>query len=568
MKRLLLQTALFITLLSGARGASAQGILDHPVSLVFQKEALGQVLETIGHALNITFSYNSALFDKDSVVTLKLETKPLRQVLDTLFRGRLEYREDGHYLILLPAAPKRSPPVEPKHLTVTGIILDESTGEKVRDASIYDAGQLTATLSKEDGSFTIKLKSRPQPLMLTVSKEFYLDTTFRLPPTTGQITIQLVRAFSLKPATLPSPSIASDTISITWEADSAQIKAILQKDLVQVEMTGFGKLLLSTRLRIQTLNLKKLFIQRPVQLSLVPGLSTNGALNSQVTNAFSVNIAGGYAAGLKGVELGGGFNIDKRKMHGVQAAGAFNIAGDSVAGVQLAGVYNFALDTLTGLQAAGAVNTARHVNGVQLSGAVNISKTLKGFQLGLVNITHRLKGLQLGLVNITDTAEGAGIGLFNWVRHGGLHELSVYANEFSPLNIAYRSGNKALYTVFLFGLNPSDDARSYYYGFGLGHRFPLHRNLALDLEASETQIAPVAWKNFGDNTRLHRLGLDLHWQITGKFALSAGPSVAIYTPEKEYFAGGHLYHPIGYSTFTVSGRNVGWIGWHAALDFL
>ena len=552
---------------AAANSANAQSILDRSIHIEIKQKPLGQTLEIIGNTGRFTFSYNSAILNKDSIVTLPAQTTTVRNILNQLFNSRLDYSEDGRYLILLPAsAPNIPPPPAPKHQIVNGVILDEQTRETIADASVYDAGQLIATLSKADGSFVLKLKSRTGSL--TISKEFYIDTTIRLPPTAGKLTILLSPAFSARPVPLSTQATTPDTITITLQADSAQIKAILQKDLVQVEMTGFGRLLLSSRLKMQSLNLKKLFIQRPIQVSLVPGLSTNGPLNSQVTNKFSVNIIGGYSAGLEGVELGGVFNIDKRKMVGFQAAGAVNIAGDSVTGVQMAGVYNRALDSMNGLQAAGAVNVARNVRGVQLAGAVNIANHVNGAQLGIINITRRLKGFQLGIVNIADTSEGASLGLFNFVKHGGLHELSLSANEFAPLNIAYRSGNKALYSVFLFGMNPSTDRRSYYAGFGLGHRFPLNGNLSLDLEGTSVHVAPVAWKNYAHNTWLQRLTLDLHWQAGKWFGLSAGPSFAIYNPDRDYTIGGHTYKPVSYSTFTISGNNIGWIGWHAAINFL
>ena len=557
-----------IILTAFTSAARAQHILDRSIHIVVKQQPLGHTLEIIGNAGGFTFSYNSSILNKDSMITLPEQTTTVKEILDQLFKGRLEYSENGRYLILLPASPPKAPPAEPKHYVITGIILDETTGEKVPDASIYDANRMIATLSREDGSFVIKFRSSSQPGSLTVSKEFYLDTTIRLSSAGSRLTILLSPAFSARPVTLSPQSTAPDTIDIVLQADSAQIKAILKKDLVQVEMTGFGRLLLSSRLKMQSLNLKKLFIQRPVQISLVPGLSTNGALNSQVTNKFSVNIVGGYSAGLEGVELGGVFNIDKRKMVGFQAAGAVNLAGDSVTGVQMAGIYNRALDSMKGLQAAGAVNVARNVKGVQLSGVINLAHHINGAQLGVINHTHHLKGFQLGVVNIADTSDGASLGLFNFVKHGGLHEISLYADEFSPLNIAYRSGNKALYTVFLFGMNPDNDRRSYYAGFGIGHRFPLNGSLAIDLEANSLHIAPVAWKNYAHNTWLQRINLNLRWQ-TGKWlSFSAGPSVALYNPDRNYTIAGHEYKPVPYSTFTVSGNNIGWIGWHAAINFL
>lgn len=579
MKHYLLFLFIFLTAFT-----QAQSILDQSIRIGINQQPLAHALRIIGNAGHFTFSYNSTILDGDSLVTLPEQTTTVRGLLDRLFNGRLEYHENGRYLILLPATPKTPPrpdpnipppPAEAKHYIITGIILDEVTGEKIPDASVYDANRMIATLSKEDGSFVIKFRSSAEPGSLTISKEFYLDTTIRLPPAAGRqtsdgsrLTILLSPTFSTRPVTLSPQTTSTDTINIVVEADSAQIKAILKKDLVQVEMTGFGRLLLSSRLKMQSLNLKKLFIQRPVQVSLVPGLSTNGALNSQVTNKFSVNIIGGYSGGLDGVELGGVFNIDKRKMAGVQAAGVGNIAGDTVTGVQVAGVYNRALDSVKGVQAAGVVNVARNLKGVQLSGVVNLAHHTNGAQLGVINITRHLNGFQLGVINIADTSDGASLGLFNFVKHGGLHEIAFYADEFSPVNLAYRSGNKGLYTIFLIGMNPTKDRRSYYGGIGIGHRFPVTGSLAIDLEASSIHIAPVEWKNYSHNTWLQRLDLNFRWQ-TGKWlSFSAGPSVALYNPDRVYTIGGHTYQPVPYSTFTVSGNNIGWIGWHAAINFL
>jgi hypothetical protein len=566
-------------------------MLDKSIRVGINQQTLTRTLAVIGNAGHFTFSYNSTILNGDSLVSLPEQTNTVRGILDVLFRGRLEYHENGRYLILLPATPKTLPPAdpnthppgEPKHYLITGIILDEVTGEKLPDASVYDPNRMIATLSKEDGSFVIKYRSSAEPGSITVSKEFYLDTTIHLPSAAARLTIMLSPAFSSRPVTLSPQVVSPDTVDIVVEADSAQIKQIKKNDLVQVEMTGFGRFLLSTRLKMQSLNLKNLFIQRPVQVSLVPGVSTNGALNSQVTNNFSVNVIGGYSGGLEGAELGAVFNIDKRKVIGFQAAGVANMAGDTVAGVQMAGVYNMAIDSMNGVQAAGVVNVARnvggvqlaglinlahHVDGAQLSGLVNLAHRVNGMQLGVINTARHLRGFQFGIINIADTSDGASLGLFNFVRHAGLHEISIYADEISPLNLAYRSGNKALYTIFLLGMNPTVDRKSYYAGFGVGHRFPINRSLAIDLEGSSIHIAPVEWKNYSHNTWLQRVNLNFRWQTSKWLSFSAGPSVALYNPDQVYTISGHAYQPVPYSTFTVSGNNIGWIGWHAAINFL
>ncbi len=83
-------------------------------------------------------------------------------------------------------------------------------------------------------------------------------------------------------------------------------------DSEMVERTTIGKWFVSSKQKIQSINLRKFFVVRPYQVSVIPGVSTNGALNSQVINNFSFNILGGYSGGTNGFELGGLFNIDKK----------------------------------------------------------------------------------------------------------------------------------------------------------------------------------------------------------------------------------------------------------------
>jgi hypothetical protein len=56
------------------------------------------------------------------------------------------------------------------------------------------------------------------------------------------------------------------------------------QDVREVEKTKVGKFLLSTQQRIQSLNIGKFFADRPFQVSLLPGLSSQGKLSGQVVN--------------------------------------------------------------------------------------------------------------------------------------------------------------------------------------------------------------------------------------------------------------------------------------------
>src|SRR5690606_29938632 len=140
-------------------------------------------------------------------------------------------------------------------------------------------------------------------------------------------------------------------------------------DLLNVERTAAGRFFVSSKQKLQSLNLGAFFANTPFQTSITPGLSTHGSLSGQVINNFSINLLGGYTSGVNGVELGGGFNINKRNVDYLQVGGVFNLVGGSVHGVQLAGGSNTVLDSVKGLQMGGLYNSVKgSMQGVQMAG--------------------------------------------------------------------------------------------------------------------------------------------------------------------------------------------------------
>jgi hypothetical protein len=572
-----------LLLLTFTGSATAQtSILSTPITFECREQRIGHVLELISATGNFYFSYAGTLFNKDSLVTIPSQTRSVRQLLDLLFHGRLKYLEDGRYLILLPAANKTIqafPDDDDRRRVISGIILDERTGRRLADVSVYDPAELTAAMSKKDGAFTVRVKNKGWPVLLAVSKEAYIDTIIQLwPGSCSDLTISISPdAFPPKALLLSThPQGSGDSIRIEYLMDSLDAAG---KNLVPgVEATGFARILLSYHLRMQSLNLKKVFIRRPIQLSLVPGLSTNGPLNSQVTNKVSINIIGGYEAGLTGAELAGVFNIDKKKVTGIQAAGVLNVAGGAVSGVQLAGVCNKDLDSVHGFQAAGIINMAKKIGGVQMApinhadtvkglqyGYLNYTRQLKGMQLGVINYSRDLRGMQWGFINIADSSEGISLGPINIIRHGGLHELSFYADELSPLNLAFRSGTRRAYGIVYAGVNPGEQRRVYYGGFGYGFQFPVSQSLALRTEFTIGQLSPFNLHNFNGNG-IWRLNFDLHWQAVRNLAVSFGPSFNLLDPT---IVGGIRYQPLphGYHTIQMGESHLtGWIGWHVAVN--
>jgi len=574
-----------------ASSLHSQSVLDKQLTVDFRQQRLDKALEILSHNGNFYFSYSSSLLKRDSLVTLSAQNKTVRQILDLLFRGNIEYKENGNYIILRKAPPKLSETIirtdhDDNRYVVSGVILDENTGESISQASVYDKHGLIATLTNEDGSFTVRMKNRRGPAALTVSKEFYEDTTVRIEPGENQKITIIISPLSVsrKMVTIsPDGYLPSDSIRVELDGHSVYMR----KDPIRVEMTGWGRLLLSSKLKIQSINLRKYFTQQPFQLSLLPGLGTQGSLSPQITNKFSVNILGGYTAGLKGAELGGVFNIDKQNVQGVQAAGVINVVGGSVEGVQLAGLHNTVLDSLKGVQVAGISNiNKRKLNGVQMAGVYNrASDTLQGMQAagilnkardingvqisGLINIARHSKGVQIGIINIADTSDGCSIGLINLSRNG-FREYSLFADEVAPANFAFRSGNASLYSILLIGYNPVMDHRSYRYGFGLGHRFRLNKKLSLDPELTSEHVALYDGSKYQKADDLFKLNLDLHARLGRHFAISGGPSLTFYSFDKNTAGSDHTSLPAFkvYPKWTVSDSFKGWLGWHVSISFL
>ena len=248
-----------------------------------------------------------------------------------------------------------------KFYAVSGYVMDDQTGERIKDASVYEKQRLASAITNENGYFKLKLKNKYRNAALTVSKEFYDDTTVNIRAGFDQqVKITLVpmditdQTITISPKNYQAPE--SIQVEVPINDSVSWLYTYLKKDSVIIEKTGLSKFLLSSKQKIQSINLKKFFTARPYQASLVPGLSTNGKLNSQVINNFSLNVFGGYSGGVNGFEIGGLFNIDKKNVQYVQVGGLFNMVGGYVSGVQIGGLSNTVLDSLSGFQVGGITN--------------------------------------------------------------------------------------------------------------------------------------------------------------------------------------------------------------------
>ena len=461
---------------------------------------------------------------------------------------------------------------------VSGHITDALTGKPVGNASVYESMQLISAMTNEQGYYRLRLreKERPAPVMITISKELYRDTVM-----------------------LASSGFDQEISASIKPAAPIMLSIVDVNQYSHVEQTWLGKVFISSRQRVQSLNLSSFFAKQPYQYSIVPGAGTHGRLGSQVVNKVSLNMIGGYTAGLNGVEMAGIFNIDQKDVRYVQVAGIFNVVGGKMNGVQLAGLHNHVMDSLKGLQAAGISNVLQkgfrgitmsgianvssgetqgvaaagianvltgNNHGLQMAGIANVADTTNGVQIsGIFNVTRILHGVQVGVVNIADSSDGYSIGILSIVKKG-YHQLLVYNTELLHLNLAYRSGNQRLYSLILAGANFNPDAKAYSIGYGIGKPFFLPRKNSITMEVTEQSLFLGDWETAGS---LVRLQAAFNHPLKKGISIYAGPAFSIYYNNSTDIAA-HGYKsvlPGPYSSFTLGQGYACWFGWHVGFTF-
>ncbi|WP_207425242.1 STN and carboxypeptidase regulatory-like domain-containing protein [Pedobacter sp. SYSU D00535] len=565
--------------------------LSRNISIRIVNQPLGEVLNRISHAGSFVFSYSGNAIKKDSVVSVAVQNKTVRHVLDELFKGNVEYKESSNYIILKSISGRLDLKTEniasqKNFYEIEGYVLDQKTGQGVKDASVYEKQLLKSTLTDNNGYFKLRFKGNHESVVLTVSKDNFRDTTIRF-----------LSSITIRPEGFESKAGENGVLSI-------------------VERYGISRFLLSSRQRIQSLNIPGFLANSPFQASFLPGLSSHGMLSSQVVNKGSLNVLGGYTAGVDGVELAGLFNINKQDVKKVQAAGLFNLVGGSVEGVQSAGLVNMVLDSLDGVQLAGLINSVNRksegvqaaglinrvgkdfkggqfaglinigqqkLDGVQAAGLLNFSgKSLKGVQAaglgnvtgktmdgvqvaGLFNVAKKMHGTQVGLINIADTSSGYSIGLLNLVRKG-YHKISISANEAINTNLSIKTGNAKLYTILSAGANIADSAKAYTAGLGLGHDFLFNNRLSLASELASQLVYLGDLENVGS---WNKLQLQLQWKVIKGLTIFAGPSYSIYHQQKQSPTESGFKRTITPTNARQLFENTyGWLGYNLGITFM
>lgn len=492
---------------------SGQGYLMRDIHLRFtDPQRVHEVLDAIGKAQGFYFSYNSQVVPADSVIRVARYEGKLLDFLANTFGPTYEFKESPGYVIIRYAPRRMAVAInveKPRYgpMVVEGQVTDADTKKAVYLASIYERNVLASTLSGPAGNFKLTIKRPEETIWLTISKENYRDTTFALLPPVRVSTKQKGRRY--------------------WFAPE-------EGNGMGLDGTALGRFFTSSRQRIQRINLGGFFAYNPYQISLTPGLSSQGLFNSQVVNQVSLNIVGGHTAGVNGVEVGGVFNINQQQARYFQAAGLFNLVGNDMEGVQVAGISNIVVRDVSGVQVAGINNRAGNAVGAQLTGLFNVAGNVKGIQLaGILNIAGNVNGVQLsGLVNVADSSDYP-IGLVNLIKNGD-KSFAIELNESGAAQLTFRSGGRILYGLLGVGYRLNDSPMKYVLEAGMGVHVWQTTRFALDAELA-SGISPD-FKTTPEQQASFRVfpqfRFNPHWGIF------AGPTVNYVLQPKRTFRAG------------------------------
>lgn len=540
-------------------------------------------LKKISQQGNFTFSYNPSNVDVSRIVSFSFTGMTVREVLDQLFKGTVQYKTRGNYIIL----------TKTQVSSVTefsGYVVDDATGRRLKNVSVYDPVSLSSAVTDAYGYFKIKIENPSPDLILAINKKNYTDTIVVVPSgKTGLLRIPI--------------SINSDKIEVMADSVAGKIKRFWET-----------KVMLAKSVNVDNI---KDTIYRKTQVSLLPFIGTNHELSGNIINDYSYNIFGGFSRGVRKLELGGLFNLVREDVEGTQLAGLFNAVGGKTSGVQLAGLANLNLDTVNGAQVAGLINlnwsstekfsgaglinfthrsssgvhlaglanmtlgqqngahvaglfnfstrsagatqvsglfnfTAGSIKGVQASGLLNFAgKDIRGVQVagllnlaprkitgaqvsGLLNYATKVKGAQIGVINIADSIKGIPFGFFSFVLKG-YHQIEVSADEIFYTNVAFRTGVRQFYNIFTVGAKPDtfEKEETYWsFGYGIGTGPRLTRWLSLNVDLTANQV--LTGNKIDEINLLNKVYIGAELRPTKKIAFIVGVTLNGYITDTTY----------------------------------
>jgi hypothetical protein len=556
-------------------------LLERPITLRLNSEKISVVLDNIAKQGGFSFSYNSDIFDVNNRGDITVINKPVREVLNLIFRGTINYKVRGNYIILQ----KNNQEEQKKSVVLSGYIIDNQTDKPLGKVTIYDRKNLSSTVSNQYGFYRIKLYISDLPVKLTISKADYekysitiksAQSTYEvigLNPITQEYvswSVPIVEDNSMEQMdSLRSINLSLETkpVETSFESPFPDItdenlfptSPILDSTLYESKWDKFkkrlGKIFVSRSQRINAQNVRDP-LHRNFQFSVLPFLGTNKLLSGSISNDYSFNLLMGYSGGVRKLEVGGLVNGVRDDVEGLQLAGLGNIVGGKVFGGQMGGIFNV----------AGYLE-----NGHQISPIFNVTiKESRGFQISAFNFAHKVlnEGKQIGLINICDSTETVPIGLLSFVGSGnGYKRLELSVDENQTASFTFKTGVRKFYNIVALHYNFTRTQEIFGVGYGIGRAFELGSSWMFNTDL--TTNALIEYDDYSPNfASMWKLDLSFEKQIAPNVAVTFGPSIKYLTID-DYNSSSWVAKPFNkipsYRSLSSSNTTTFWIGFQMGI---
>ncbi|GAL85312.1 hypothetical protein MYP_2541 [Sporocytophaga myxococcoides] len=394
------------------------------------KAKQSEILKTITEKYGIRFSYSNNMVSLDKDVSLNVQGKSLKEVLDLLFTDHnVNYSVVGNQIVLKKKAVKKTADAsaDSRKGASSFVIVENANSITLNSVS----NEKEEEISEDDFEEVQSDSSDKLEETLMVSS----DTTVKAPvlkakKPKGDDVVSLRKQYLLEKRRLRDEyltkmdSLTSRGNKETKEDFKSSFKTISQKlreELNEIADSIENRAPVGVWKRLQkfdntsdSLSGKEgqnsdsaTYTTVPLSVTFVPPMGTNGMQGPKIVNKTSLNILAGTSRGLDGFEIGALVNVEKEFVNGVQIAGLSNIVGKNVNGVQIAGLTNSSSGYAEGVQVSGLTNVVKDsMYCFQFAGLVNSSggNSLGGQFSGLVNFSNGyMYGPQCaGLANVAN----------------------------------------------------------------------------------------------------------------------------------------------------------------------
>ena len=552
-------------------------LLEHPITLKVNNEKVSNVLELMAKQGNFSFSYNSDILDGNTRINLWVADKPVREVLNQIFKGLISFKVRKQYIILQRAELENAK----KSLILSGYVFDIYTDSPLEKVSIYDRKSLSSTVTNQYGFYRIKLTINQLPIKLTVIKPGYYQEEVLLKSSKNAYeniglssfqrennfistvednsmekmdSVRKISPITQKEIVINEPQFPDITDEILFPGSP-----IIDSTLYQSQFDKFkkklGKIFVTRSQRINAQNIRD-SLSRTFQLSLLPFLGTNRLLSGSIKNDYSVNLLMGYAGGIRKLEIGGLINGVRRNMEGVQLALLGNIVGGKVSGFQGSLLFNVARQLDGGLQLNENINV--------------VLKESSGWQIGALNYAHKVVkgGKQIGFINIADSTETTPLGFLSFVGSGnGYKRLELAVDENLTGSFSFKTGVRKLYNILALHYNFTRKQEIIGIGYGIGRAYELGNAWMMNTDFTTNIL--VEYDEFSPNVAsLLKFDVGFEKQIARNAAVTFGPSLK-YLKINDYNLASWQVQPFNkipnYRSLSSSTTTILWIGFQMGI---